>query len=93
MECIRITYKLHAIEQMFARTITQKAVEMVVRLGETITTYPTDKPYPSILRLGFVDDRPIHIVVAQDELGECYVVTAYEPNVFLWNPDFKTKKK
>ena len=78
---------------MFARNITQEEVEHVVNEGETIASYPTDKPYPGILRLGFVNDRPIHLVIAQDERGECYIVTAYEPNVFLWNIDFKTKKK
>lgn len=78
---------------MFNRDITQEETEYVVSQGETIANYSTDKPYPSILRLGFVDERPIHLVIAQDERGECYIVTAYEPNVFLWNTDFKTKKK
>lgn len=93
MTCEKITYRLHAIEQMFAREITQEEVESVIAQGEIIVTYPMDKPYPSVLRLGFVGERPIHIVVAQDGLGECYVVTAYEPSVFIWNADFKSKKK
>lgn len=68
-------------------------VEEVIMKGETIAEYPDDKPYPSILRLAFVDERPIHIVVAQDALSECFVVTAYEPSVFIWEADFKTKKR
>ncbi|GAB4022522.1 DUF4258 domain-containing protein [Spirosoma koreense] len=93
MDCSRVTYKLHAVEQMFKRNITQPEVEEVIRNGETIAEYPGDKPYPSILRLAFVAERPIHIVIAQDEVGECYIVTAYEPTVFLWEPDFKTQKR
>jgi methylglyoxal synthase len=91
--CSKIIYKLHALEQMFQRAISQQEVEFVIRHGETITAYPNDKPYPSLLRLAFIDNRPIHIVVAQNSEGECYIVTAYEPNAFLWNADFKTKKK
>ena len=93
MNCSRITYKLHAVDQMFNRDIRQEEVEHVLVEGETIASYPTDKPYPSLLRLGLIDGRPIHIVVAQDEQGNCYIVTAYEPDLFLWNTDFKTKKK
>ena len=93
MNCTTIIYKLHAVEQMFARNITQQEVEYVINQGETIASYPTDKPYPSVLRLGFVNRLPIHVVIAQDEQGECYIVTAYELNVFLWNTAFKTKKK
>lgn len=93
MTCAKITYKLHAVEQMFNRAITQKEVEHVIEHGQTIAAYPTDKPYPSPLRLAFVDAWPIHIVIAQSSDGECYIVTAYEPNLFLWNTDFRTKKK
>ncbi|AUD04390.1 DUF4258 domain-containing protein [Spirosoma pollinicola] len=93
MNCKKVTYRLHAVEQMFKRNITQPEVDAVINKGETITEYPNDKPYPSVLRLGFVHSRPIHIVVAQDETGECFIVTAYEPSVFIWEADFKTKKR
>lgn len=93
MSCNRITYKLHAVEQMFVRNITQEEVEYVISQGETFANYSTDKPYPSVLRMGFADKRPIHLVIAQDNRIECYIVTAYEPNVFLWSTDFKAKKK
>ena len=93
MECTSVTYKLHAIEQMFKRGITKLEVEAVIGQGETIATYPDDKPYPSVLRLGFVDGRPIHMVLAQDAAGECFVVTTYEPAVFIWESNFKNKKR
>jgi hypothetical protein len=93
MECQRISYKFHALQQMLARNISQREVETVLRAGETIATYPNDKPYPSRLLFGMVSFRPIHVVVAQDELHECYVVTAYEPDPKLWEEDFKTKRR
>jgi len=78
---------------MFKRGITEVEVESVIAQGETIATYPDDKPYPSLLRLGSIQGRPIHIVLAQDIAGECFIVTAYEPAIFLWESDFKTKKR
>ena len=92
MKCSKITCKLHAIEQMFNRSITQLEVETVIEQGETIAAYPNDKPCPSVLRLAFVETRPIHIVMAQDMAGECYVVTAYEPAIFLWEGASKLKR-
>ncbi len=56
MNCRKISYKLHAVEQMFKRSITQAEVEAVIEQGTTIANYPDDKPYPSMLRLAFVDD-------------------------------------
>ena len=63
------------------------------RHGERIADYPDDTPYPSVLLLGFIDTRPLHVVVAVDRTqGVCYVVTAYEPDLTLWEPDFKTRR-
>ncbi|WP_394366363.1 DUF4258 domain-containing protein [Spirosoma utsteinense] len=73
MTCTKITYKLHAVEQMFNRAITQEEVEHVIKHGEAIAAYPMAKPYPSLLHFAFVDARPIHIVIAQSSDGECYL--------------------
>jgi hypothetical protein len=86
-------YRLHAVEQMFKRAMSPYEVEQVIAEGEEVAAYPTDKPYPSSLRLCVVNGRPIHVVVARNESGTCFVVTAYEPSIFIWNADFKTKKK
>ncbi|MDZ7720010.1 MAG: DUF4258 domain-containing protein [Balneolaceae bacterium] len=67
MKCKEIIYSEHAITQMFARTIKKPDVEIVIDTGEEIETYPDDRPLPSKLLLGFVGERPIHIVVAYDE--------------------------
>ena len=72
MTCTRIIYKLHAVEQLFNRATTQEDVEYVIRHGETIATYPMDKPYPSLLRLAFVGTRPVHIVISQNSGGMLY---------------------
>lgn len=78
---------------MLTRGISKREVEVVLRAGEIIATYPNDKPYPSRLMFCMVGFRPIHVVVAQDESDECYVVTAYEPDSKIWENNFKTRRK
>jgi hypothetical protein len=65
-----------------------------VRNGEIIAEYPDDKPLPSKLLLDFIDEQPIHVVVAFDEIQRlCIVVTAYKPDLKFWESDFKTRRK
>jgi Domain of unknown function (DUF4258) len=78
---------------MLEKGITTGEVEQTVLQGEVIQEYGDDKPFPSLLILSFIMKRPVHIVVAQNtETKECIIITCYEPDVQLWNRDFKTKK-
>lgn len=62
--------------------------------GEVIADYPDDTPYPSKLLLGWVDDRPIHVVLAIDGAGSRgFIVTAYEPEASLWDETFRRRKR
>jgi hypothetical protein len=66
----------------------------IVQNGEIIREYPDDTPYSSRLMLGWCDERPLHVVVANnDDDNEIIVITVYEPDPALWEPDFKTKKE
>jgi len=65
----------------------------VIRLGEVIPEYLDDDPFPSRLLLGFVRNRPLHVVVALESSSKnCYVITAYDPNPHLWDEDFKRRR-
>jgi hypothetical protein len=65
----------------------------VIRLGEVIAEYLDDDPFPSSLLLGFVENRPLHVVVAMELSSKnCYVITAYDPDPHLWEEDFKTRR-
>lgn len=80
MKCERVVFSGHAIQRMFQRSPGRDEVVAVVSSGEIVADYPDDSPYPSRLLLGFVDSRPVHVVVAcEAETGMCIVVTAYEP--------------
>ena len=92
MRCDSILFSSHAITRMFERSLNKDDVVSAIRSGETLFDYPDDKPYPSRLLLGMVDQLPVHVVVARDEKDySCYVITAYVPSLELWQADFKTR--
>ena len=93
MNCLKFIYSTHAVKRMLEKDISTVEIETTIRFGETIQDYFDDKPFPSKLILKFVNERPIHIVVAQNiETQECIIITCYEPDILIWNDDFKTKK-
>ena len=59
--------------------------------GKTVEEYLDDEPFPSELRLGFVSDRPIRLVVSFDE-ETVHVITAYEPTEERWENGFTVRK-
>jgi len=61
--------------------------------GILIFNYSDDKPFPSMLILGFVNKRAMHVVLAYDTINETgYVVTAYIPDSKLWTEDFRRRR-
>jgi hypothetical protein len=93
MECNEILFTGHAVRRMFERSLTSTEVVDVVCSGEIIAEYSDDEPFPSCLMLGFVDGRPLHVVVAMEFLEKtCYIVTAYDPHPDLWESDFRKRR-
>lgn len=89
----QVKWRLHALERMLERNIGRSDVARAVEGGEIIETYPTGKPFPAYLILGFSGERPIHAVVGWDEGAEiAYVITVYEPDSEHFGPDFKVRK-
>lgn len=92
IECAELYFTRHAVQQMFARSISDQDIASVVQLGEVISEYPDDRPYPSYLIFRYIGFRPIHVVIAiNPDDKSCIIVTAYEPSSGLWGPDFKTR--
>jgi len=92
MVCFSVHFSDHIISQMFKRNITVDDVKQILSEGEIIRQYPDDRPYPSFLLLGFIDLRPIHLVVAKkDGTNDCILVTVYEPDRNIWSNDYKSK--
>ena len=93
MDCKSYEFTRHAVQKMFERDISIDIVKHVVKKGEVIQSYPYDKPYPSFLILCQINKRPIHTVLAKDEVSKkCIIITAYEPSTELWSNGFRTKK-
>lgn len=78
---------------MFERNISVEDVEAVLASGGVIESYPGDEPYPSRLVLSWRNERPLHVVVAENvEEDEWIVITAYEPDPAQWDANFKRRK-
>jgi len=94
MRCDSILFSSHAITRIFERSLSKDDVVSAIQYGEIVSDYPDDQPYPSRLLLGVVENKPIHVVVARDEIDySCYVITAYIPSSRLWHANFKTRKQ
>ena len=89
-----IIFRVHAVERMFERGIRVEEVHRVLDEGKTIEHYEDDKPYPSRLVLGWIDKRPLHVVVADDKTAKrMIVITVYEPAPDLWEDGFQRRKQ
>jgi hypothetical protein len=87
-------YRQHAIKRMFEREITEVDIDSVLSNGRVIEDYLNDYPLPSCLWLGYIGNRPLHIVFADNhQLGERIIITVYEPNPAQWSTDFTTRVK
>ena len=94
LNCDKFLFSAHALKVMFERNIQAVDVLETIKNGTLIKEYENDKPYPSSIYLKFVNERPIHVLVAQNSMDNvCIIVTCYEPDELLWDINFKNKIK
>ena len=74
---------------MFERGITAEDVRAVLEHGQTVETLADRKPQPSYTVLGWIDDRPLHVIYVDGEPNERIIITIYDPSVLRksWSPD------
>jgi len=90
----RVVYRVHAIQRMFSRSISEAELVQALDRAEVVEDYPDDKPYPSALLLGFTDQgRPLHVACAVDEKGRLIIITVYEPDTARWERDWKMRRR
>ena len=93
MNCDRVMLPDMPFNACFDARIQKEQIRDVLQSGEVIAEYPNDVSLPSSLLLGFLGDRPIHIVVAFDDPTKtCHIVTVYEPDPGQWSDDFRTRR-
>jgi TusA-related sulfurtransferase len=81
---VRFVFRVHAVQRMSEREITERDVRDILYGGETIEAYTDDTPYPSRLVLGWCRGRPLHVVAAENaEAQETIVITVYHPDPTL----------
>jgi len=89
----RLPFRIHALRQMFQRRISDSDIRELLGVGTIIEEYSDDVPYPSFLISGTVNSRPLHVVVAYNNVDrEAIVITAYEPDPDSWSDNFKRRK-
>ncbi len=85
----KTVFRIHAVRRMFERNFSIEDVNSALENGLVLESYPDDKPYPSCLILGWIESRPVHIVVAENaEENEKIIITVYEPDHTQWSEDF-----
>ena len=90
----RIEWQRHSLERMLERNISRSVVIETILNGELIEYYSSDKPFPSGLFLGRIDQRPIHVIISYDSSNEkVFIITAYEPDLEHFEPGFKVRRK
>jgi Domain of unknown function (DUF4258) len=88
-----IEWQKHALERMLEREISRDIVKQALLSGEIIEDYSEQKPYPGALFLGWVHEKPLHVVIALDEFNNfCFIITAYKPDLEHFETNFKTRR-
>ena len=93
MSTVRIIYRVHAVQRMFERKVSNKRVREALETGETIEDYSSEMPEPSYLLLGFQGKRPFHVVTSENpQENKTTVITVYLPDPHKWNKDSKSRR-
>lgn len=88
-----LVFRIHAVQRMFERRISEESVRQVLQSGELIEDYSDEMPRPGGLMLGKRGNRPLHVVMTENERdNELIVITVYEPKLSHWKPGFKNRK-
>ncbi len=90
----KIEFQKHAIKRLIEEDLTIASVLDIIINGELIKEYSDDKPYPSILILGYYDNKPVHVVCSYNHnVEKVHIITNYKPSLDFYEPDFKTRRK
>ena len=89
----KIIWRRHALERMLERGLSRNIILDVASNGEVIEDYSTDRPTPTALLLGWDKKHPIHVVLSIEPDGEVAIITAYEPNLDVFESDYRTRRK
>jgi hypothetical protein len=89
----QLDIRQHAAQRMLERSISVADVLVALNSAATIEDYPGDTLFPSRLTLGWVGQRPIHVVWATAaSTGRIVIITVYEPDPEEWDNTFRRRR-
>jgi hypothetical protein len=90
----KIMWSAHALGKLRHERLRRDAVEGALKNSIIIEDYAMEgRPLPGALMLGFVEGRPIHVVLAVDAaLERMFVITVYRPLEARWEDEWKRRK-
>lgn len=88
-----IVFREHAYLRMEKRRISYAQVISVIETGECIEEYPEAYPFPAKLFCKKFDERPIHVVIAENKReNEVIIITVYEADSDRWVEDYRRRR-
>ena len=89
----KIFFRVHALQRMFERGISEKRVIEALKTRDTIEDYSSEMQEPGRLILGYQGKRPFHVVASENpETNEITIITVYIPDPDRWTKDFKGRR-
>jgi hypothetical protein len=89
----KFIFRVHAMQRMFERGISELDIRLVVEEARVVEDYPTEQPFPMKLLLGWSDRRPVHVLACFDvQADTIIIVTVYEPTLERWLPGFLKRR-
>lgn len=86
-------WKDHILQRMRQRKICVEEVLQVLKDFYIIEEYSDDRPFPSYLLMGNVNEKPLHLVVGVNiEDIEIHLITVYIPDESIWSDNFRRRK-
>ncbi|MDL1909895.1 DUF4258 domain-containing protein [Chloroflexi bacterium CFX6] len=79
---------LHADDERLADGLTMGELEAALMDCEIIESYPEDPRGESCLVLGFIGEKPVHIVCGRSRVGHLVLVTIYIPAMPKWKDPY-----
>ena len=93
MKSYRLVFRVHAVQRMFERGISERRVRQALEAGDLIEDYSAEMPEPSRLILGFQGRRPFHVVTSENiDANKITVITVYVLDADKWKKDYRSRK-
>ena len=91
--CERIAYTFHAVFRMDQREIAKEDIRDILTHGEVVESYPDAAPFPTVLLMGEIKGRVLHVVAALNMAEKtCIIVTVYQPDPAKWEEGWRRRR-